>query len=58
MTKTWKDCNFYQEMYELRHTWLLMQCNPENIIFDGNCKGCPLLNECKEEDMKSYEDED
>ena len=42
--KNWKDCEFYQEMYDLRHTWHSMQCKPASVLHEGiDCKDCPLL---------------
>jgi len=50
----WGECVFYQEMYEIRDTWNLMQCYHHIINRPDNCDDCPLNVECTPEDMPAY----
>lgn len=54
--KTWKDCEYYQEMYELKYTWGEIKCDQDKIDKPPSCKDCPLSISCKSEDMKDYRD--
>lgn len=56
--KTWKDCPFYQEMYDIKHTWNEIECSQSILGKPEDCTGCPLLLGCKSDEMIPYQDKD
>ena len=52
--KNWKECGYYQEMYDLKHTWnKLIPCSPATKLYSSNkdCKHCPLFKGVESEKM-------
>lgn len=48
----WKDCKYYQEMYDLRDTWNeLLPCSRKVLDRPDTCDGCQLLNGCNSKDI-------
>jgi len=52
----WTECEHFQEMWDLRHTWSKIQCDPEKIVKPTglSCDGCPLLNGVTSNELERY----